>query len=314
MPDNQNRLLQFWKELKRRNVIRVITVYAATAFAVLELVDILAPSLGLPSWTLNFVLILLIVGLVIAVTVSWIYDFHPLGGIVKTEPAEKRTNEDVPRFSNSWKIASYISFAVIAGLIVLNVITRKEKNVILDKSIAVLPFRNESTDEQNSYFINGTMESILDNLCKIKDLRVTSRTSVEQYRTEARSVPDIAQALHVGYVLEGSGQKIGNRILLTVQLIHGESDQHIWSEQYDERISEMEDLIDLQSDIARSIAAELQAIITPEEKDPQPAQPLSTCIRRQARLGRMKLWSCCIMPWNTIPPSHCHIFNWAGSI
>jgi TolB-like protein/tetratricopeptide (TPR) repeat protein len=266
MPEDQNRLLRFWKELKRRNVIRVITVYAATAFAVLELVDILAPSLGLPAWTLNFVLILLITGLVIAVSVSWIYDFHPLGGIVKTEPAEKRTKEDVPRFSNSWKIASYISFAVIAGLIVLNVLPRKGKNVILDKSIAVLPFRNESTDEQNSYFINGTMESILDNLCKIKDLRVTSRTSVEQYRTEARSVPDIAQALHVSYVLEGSGQKIGNRILLTVQLIQGESDQHIWSEQYDKRISEMEDLIDLQSDIARSVAAELQAIITPEEQ------------------------------------------------
>lgn len=267
MPEDQNRLLQFWKELKRRNVIRVITVYAATAFAVLELVDILAPSLGLPAWTLNFVLILLIVGLVIAVTVSWIYDFHPLGGIVKTEPAEKRSKDDVPRFSNSWKIASYVSFVVIVGLIVLNVIPRKGKNVILDKSIAVLPFRNESTDEQNSYFINGTMESILDNLCKIKDLRVTSRTSVEQYRTEARSVPDIAQALHVSYILEGSGQKIGNRILLTVQLIHGESDQHIWSEQYDKRISEMEDLIDLQSDIARSVAAELQAIITPEEQE-----------------------------------------------
>ena len=267
MPDNPNRLLQFWKELKRRNVIRVITVYAATAFAVLELVDILAPSLGLPSWTLNLVLVLLVVGLVIAIAVSWIYDFHPLGGIVKTEPAEKRDIEDVPRFSNSWKIASYISFAVIVGLIVLNVIPRKGKNVILDKSIAVLPFRNESADEQNSYFINGTMESILDNLCKIKDLRVTSRTSVEQYRTEARSVPDIAQALHVSYVLEGSGQKIGNRILLTVQLIHGESDQHVWSEQYDKRISEMEDLIDLQSDIARSVAAELQAIITPEEQE-----------------------------------------------
>ena len=85
MPNN---ISQFWQELKRRNVVRVITVYAASAFVVLELVDILAPSLGLPDWTLNLVLILLVVGFIIAVIVSWIYDVHPEAGIVKTEPAQ----------------------------------------------------------------------------------------------------------------------------------------------------------------------------------------------------------------------------------
>ena len=95
-----NKLSQFWQELKRRNVVRVITVYAGAAFVILELVDILGPSLGLPQWTLNFVLILLIVGFFITVIVSWIYDIHAEGGIVKTEPADKVTDEDIPKSSN----------------------------------------------------------------------------------------------------------------------------------------------------------------------------------------------------------------------
>ena len=81
-----NKLSQFWQELKRRKVVRVITVYAAIAFVILQLVEILAPSLRLPEWTMNFILVLLIVGFIITVIVSWIYDIHPEGGIVeKTE-------------------------------------------------------------------------------------------------------------------------------------------------------------------------------------------------------------------------------------
>jgi len=82
-----NKLSRFWQELKRRKVTRIITVYAAPAFVILELTDIVAPSLGLPSWTLNLVIILLVAGFFIAVVIFWIYDIHPDGGMVKTEPA-----------------------------------------------------------------------------------------------------------------------------------------------------------------------------------------------------------------------------------
>ena len=121
MPQSPNKITQFWLELKRRKVVRVITVYAAAAFVILELTDIVAPSLGLPDWTLNLIIILLCVGFVITVIVSWIFDIHPEGGIVKTEPAHKVKEEYKSSTSNSWKIASYISFAVIIGLIVLNI-------------------------------------------------------------------------------------------------------------------------------------------------------------------------------------------------
>ena len=94
MSAHYHRLLEFFKELKRRKVIRVITVYAASAFVILELVDILAPSLNLPEWTLNLVLLLLCVGFVIAVIVSWLFDIHPEEGIVKTKPIKEGKVEE----------------------------------------------------------------------------------------------------------------------------------------------------------------------------------------------------------------------------
>ncbi len=263
MTDQPNKLVRLWQELKRRNVIRVITVYAATAFVILELVDILAPSLGLPAWTLNLVLVLLFVGLVIAIIVSWIYDFHPLGGIVKTEPAEKTKDIDTPRFSNSWKIASIISFVVIIGLIILHIVPRSGATRNLEKSIAVLPFINDSPEEEGMYFLNGSMESILDNLSRIQDLRVVSRTSVEQYRNNPKPIPQIAQEMNVAYILEGSGLKHGDRIRLTLQLIDAQHDTHVWSDSYDRRDH---DVFDLYSEVAQKVASAIEAIITPEEQ------------------------------------------------
>jgi len=268
MASSPNKLSQFWQELKRRKVVSVVTVYAATAFVILELVDIIAPNLGLPSWTFNLILILICVGFVITVIVSWIYDIQSEGGIVKTEPAHKAKPEDIPKSSNSWKIASYISFVVIVALIVLNIVPRADRAVevdLLNKSIAVLPFHNDSPDQDNEYFINGTMESILNNLCKIKDLRVISRSSVEQYRDTITFIPEVAEKLEVSYVLEGSMQKYGNHIRMSLQLID-KNDKHIWAAQYDRQINSVEDHLSLQSEIAQLVAEELQVAITPEEK------------------------------------------------
>jgi len=269
MPDKPNHPLNFWQELKRRKVLRVITVYAAVAFVILQLVEILAPSLRLPDWTMNLILVILIVGFIIAIILSWIYDIHPEGGIVKTEPAHKAKIEEIPKSSSSWKIASYISFVVIVALIVLNIFPRSDRSdikEILDKSIAVLPFINDSPDEENAYFINGTMEAILDNLCKIEDLRVVGRTSVEQYRNAPKPIPVIAEEMNVSYILEGSGQKDGNKVRLTLQLIDGINDQHLWSSPYIREI-EMGQIFDLQSEIAELVAGEIKAIITTEEKE-----------------------------------------------
>ena len=254
---------QFWQELKRRKVTRVITVYAAAAFVILELVSIIVEPLKLPEWTLPMIIVLICVGFIITVILSWIYDVHPEGGIVKTEPAHKVKSEEIPKSSNSWKIASYISFVVIVGLIVLNIIPRTGKKEVLDKSIAVLPFRNDSPEQTEMYFIDGTMESILDNLCKIKDLRVVSRSSVEQYRDNPKPIPAVAEEMNVSYVLEGSGLRHGDNIKLTIQLIDAVNDNHLWSNTY---YRKAEEIFELQSDIAQLVAKEIEVVITPEEQ------------------------------------------------
>ena len=137
----------------------------------------------------------------------------------------------------------------------------------IEKSIAVLPFKNDSPDQENTYFINGIMEEVLNNLQKIKDFRVLSRNSVEQFRNNTtKSTPEIAKKLGVNYVVEGSGQKYGNKFVLRVQLIIADNEKHLWGKSYEQEIHETYDIINIQSQIAQSIADELQTIITPEEK------------------------------------------------
>jgi TolB-like protein/lipopolysaccharide biosynthesis regulator YciM len=140
----------------------------------------------------------------------------------------------------------------------------KEK---LEKSIAVLPFLNDSPDQENTYFINGIMDEILNNLQKIRDFRVVSRYSVEHFRGSSKpTTHEIAKKLGVNYIVEGSGQKFANRIVLRVQLIEAQKEKRFWSDRYDREIKQPRDIIDIQSEIAQSIASALNAVITPEEK------------------------------------------------
>ena len=132
-----------------------------------------------------------------------------------------------------------------------------------EKSIAILPFKNDSNDSTNLYIINGLMESTLIKLQHIQNLRVVSRTSVEKYRNTSKSISEMAKELNVKYFVEGSGQKIGDRIVLNIQLIDASADKHLWSKQYRR---EAKDIFELQEEIAKSITQEIEVFITPEEK------------------------------------------------
>jgi len=160
----------------------------------------------------------------------------------------------------------------------------------LEKSIAILPFKNDSKDEENTYFINGLMDEILNNLQKIKDLRVISRTSVEQYRNQTKSIPEIAKELGVNYIVEGSGQKYGNAFRLRTQLIMAAKESHLWGESYQQKISDAEDIFRIQSQIAESIAKELKAVITPQEKELIEKIPTSELEAYDAYLQGRSYW------------------------
>lgn len=158
-------------------------------------------------------------------------------------------------------LISLLTIAVVAFFLIKQNLSEK---VEVEKSIAVLPFKNDSNDSSNVYFINGLMESVLTNLQKIEDVRVISRTSVEKYRNTTKSIAEIAEELNVSYFVEGSGQKIGDQILLNIQLIEASTDKHLWAEQYNR---EAQNVFSLQNEIAKKIAGKIEVVITPEEED-----------------------------------------------
>jgi len=187
----------------------------------------------------------------------------------KAKNGHKIIKPETKGIANKWLLAS-LAVIILAFLIyatdLFNVksgyLESPDKSVAR-KSIAVLPFINDSDDSTNVYIINGLMESILNHLQKIENIRVVSRTSVEKYRNIPKLIPEIAKELNVNYIVEGSGQKIGGELLLNIQLIEAESDKHLWAEQY-QRSSK--DIFKLQVEVSQNIAAEIEAIITPEEK------------------------------------------------
>ena len=173
-------------------------MYAATAFVILELVSILTEPFGLPDWTLKLVVVLLSIGFIVSVIISWLYDFKPEGGLVKTKPAHKVKYEDKRVVSSTWKIASYLSFVVIIGLIVLNVIPRNSPSQILEeleKSIAVLPFENMNNVEEFAHLGDAMTDEIIMQLYKINTFEVRSKTSVMQYKNIEKAIPAIGEEL-----------------------------------------------------------------------------------------------------------------------
>ncbi|SEK21077.1 transcriptional regulator, AraC family [Maribacter orientalis] len=174
-----------------------------------------------------------------------------------------------------WPLIAGISAALLVTALVIFNKKDKIKELKIEKSIAVLPFKNESNDSTNLYFVNGLMESALNNLQKIEDLRVISRTSVEKYRKTDKGIPAIAEELNVNYLVEGSGQRVGNQVLLNIQLIDASTDTPIWVEQYNR---EVEDIFGLQNDVAKKIADAIAAVVTPSELEQIERKPTEDLI------------------------------------
>ena len=158
---------------------------------------------------------------------------------------------------------------------------------IPEKSIAVLPFENLSADPENAFFVDGLHDEILSDLARIADLKVISRTSVMQYRTAAmRNLREIASELGVAHVLEGSVQRAGNRVRLRAQLIDARTDVHLWAEKFDRPL---DDVFAIQSDIAKTVAEQLQARLSPAEKAAIEQQPTANLFAYDRYLRGKKL-------------------------
>ena len=179
-------------------------------------------------------------------------------------------------------VASILSAGVLAVSLLISLrrgsIERTTSEVsanasIAAKSIAVLPFENLSDDKQNAYFADGVQEEILSDLAKVADLKVISRTSVMQYRTDTkRNLREIAKALGVAHMVEGSVQRVGGRVRVSAQLIDARTDTHVWGERYDRDVA---DVFAIESELAEKIVAQLQGKLSTKEKSAIEQKPTS---------------------------------------
>ena len=263
MPNSPNNLSRFWQELKRRKVIYVITVYASAAFVIIELVNNVAEPLNLPERTSTFVIIALAIGFPIAVIISWIFDLTP-AGIEKTQPMSEAEDKLKPAVQNRWKIATYISMAVIIGLIILNLTGGKSRLKAGDiQSLVILPFENFTGDDQLEWFVSGLHFSLIGDIQKIGGLKVISKTSSDVYKDVEMSVEQVTSELNVDIVVEGAVMCFGeDSLCIRFSLITPDEEQ-IWFADYKEERSQ---ILNLYSRVTETIADEVMVELTAEEK------------------------------------------------
>lgn len=249
-------------ELKRRNVFRVAAAYLVIGWLLTEVLTTILPTLGAPDWLAKAVIRVFIFGFIPAIILSWIYELTP-GGIKR----EKDVDRDHPTSRSSIRKLDYITIAAIALAIVFIAFfsARQSPNdttaagaTVSDESVAVLPFVNMSNDEDNEYFSDGLAETLLHMLAQIPGLKVAARTSSFAFKGKNIDVREIADALQVAYVLEGSVQQAGSRVRITVQLIRAADGFHVWSESYDRTI---DDIFAIQDEIATKVGGALSATL-----------------------------------------------------
>jgi adenylate cyclase len=272
-------LPRFLTELKRRKVYRVALVYSAVGWALLEMADVVLPRLGLPDWTVNAVLAVVLLGFPIAIVFAWIFDLSPQG-VVRTEPISPEAHHH--RFS----ITSVVEFVLICilvatvGYLYVDRLSLQKRLVEPEtatqdkpevthheqyRAIAVLPFVDMSEAGDQAWFAEGIAEELLHALAAVEELQVMARTSSFAFKNTDKTIAEIADILGVEAVLEGSVRRSGERVRVTAQLIDARSGYHIWSGSYDRQLS---DIFQLQDELARGIVQALRLELGVERTEP----------------------------------------------
>jgi TolB-like protein/cytochrome c-type biogenesis protein CcmH/NrfG len=251
--------MNFFSELKRRNVYKVAVAYAVVGWLLVQIATQVLPFLEIPNWIVRLVIVLVAIGFPIALIIAWAFELTP-EGIKRSEDvdlAEQRAR------SHAWIYIVAVGALVSTGLFFLGRYTAGNRSRNLpDKSIAVLPFENLSDDKGAAYFADGIQDEILTKLASIADLKVISRTSTAKYKSKPEDLKTVAQQLGVVTVLEGSVQKAADKVRVNVQLIDAQADSHLWARTYDR---DLKDVFAIQSEVAQEIADSLQAKLSPAE-------------------------------------------------
>jgi TolB-like protein/Tfp pilus assembly protein PilF len=263
---------KFLTELKRRNVYRAAVAYGVVAWFLTQLTTQVLPLFETPNSAMRFVVMALAIGFPIAMLLSWIYELTP-EGVVRTEDLDPVEARSVQR--RSGRILDFIIIGALLLVIAMLVVGRlpfyrQTADSTSQKSVAVLPFENLSRDPDNAYFADGVQEEILTRLAKIADLKVISRTSTQRYQSKPGNLAEIAKQLGVANILEGSVQKAGDTVRVSVNLIQAASDSHLWAETYDRKLT---DILGVESEIAKTIVEQLQVKLTGHEEQALAVKP-----------------------------------------
>jgi len=264
MSSQPDRLTHFWHELKRRRVVHVITVYASASFVLIELVNNLTEPLNLPPKLATILVVILAVGFPLAVILAWIYDLTP-GGIEKTKAADEIDGAKKTKVPNAWRIATYISFVVIAGLLTLNIVGGSKALRAGDiQSLVILPFDNFTGDEELEYFVSGMHASLIGDIGQLGGLQVKSRTSSSAFKGLDMTIPEIASELGADAALETAVMCLGDTICLQFRLVSTSGDEEqLWVADYREEKSQ---ILNLYNQSTMQIAEEVRVELTPDEK------------------------------------------------
>jgi TolB-like protein len=254
----------FFAELRRRNVYKIAVAYAVAGWALAQGIAQVFPVFDVPNWAVRLIVILIIMGFPVAVVLAWAFEITP-EGVKRTEDVDLAARTRTK--PQAWIYIVIVGALLSISLFFLGRFTASTRpngtNEVPAKSIAVLPFESLSEDRANAFFADGVQDEILTDLAKVADLKVISRTSVMAYKNTARNLREIGQQLGVAHVLEGSVQRAGNRVRVSAQLIDTRNDAHLWAEHYDRPL---DDIFAIQSEIAREIADQLQAKLSPSER------------------------------------------------
>jgi TolB-like protein len=278
---------RFFDELKRRNVVRVAVAYLIFGWLVIQIGEALLPGFGAPDWVFKTMVLFLAIGFPFLLLFAWAFELTP-DGIKKTRDVNLTT-------SVTASTGRKLDFAIIGALVIALGYFVWDRQQLIDaatpaaepvaetdtappdaaspsdvqpaeadtkrRSIAVLPFVNMSSDAEQEWFVDGLTEELLNSLARTPDLLVAARTSSFNYKDSDEDIPEIAKALGVEHILEGSVRRSGDRLRVTAQLIRADDGFHLWSENYDRT---MDDVIQIQEEVAIQIANALETAMDPE--------------------------------------------------
>lgn len=292
--------MNFFDELKRRNVFRVGIAYGVASWLLLQVADLVFPRIGIDDSVITIMIAVLGIGFIPALVFAWAFEMTPQGLRREAEVDRKGSITH-----HTAKKLDYITLAALAGVVVLVLMNRQpaieegsepfsertaqnitnealkrdltpeaEKGALTPaspatdsdrKSVAVLPFDFRSSNPEDEFFAEGMHDDLLTQLAKIGSLKVISRTSVMEYKETTKKIPEIARELGVATIVEGGVQRSGSRMRINAQLIDAQTDEHLWAETYNRELT-AENLFEVQAEISRAIAHALQATLSPAEE------------------------------------------------